>query len=287
MKTSQNISDMDNTIRKAYVAGKFYPETRQESENLINKIKLKEQEKIKYSLADHEIIGAVLPHAGHIFSGYQTIHFFEIFARRNQKCETFILLHPVHRGGDYEFASDNSDFWTGPLGKSKVDNEFIDTMGLSRSDDFLKWEHSAEVFLPFIQYYEQENLMIVPVGFSWQKPESAKKVAEMILNAENILNRKICVIASSDFSHFLTPEQGKEKDQIVLDRILNMDTEGVYSEIRKHNISVCGYGPIMALMYYSKLKYPKAKAEVLSRGHSGDVYPSDEVVDYISVLFYS
>ena len=277
---------MESSLRNAYVAGKFYPDNAKESENLIEALKKREQERINYSLSKKEIIGAILPHAGHMFSGYQAIHFFEIFARRNQRCDTMIILHPVHRGGSFEYASDTTEFWAGPFGKTKVDNEFIEAMQVNRSDEFLKWEHSAEVFLPFIQYYENDKLSIVPIGFSWQSPENADKVAEKIARAESELDRNICIIASSDFSHFLTPERGENQDQIVLDRILNMDPEGVYAEVRRHNISVCGYGPIMTLMYYSRQNKKGTTAEVLARGHSGEVYPSDSVVDYISILFH-
>lgn len=277
---------MESYVRKAYVSGKFYPDTEIETEHLIEKLRSREQKKIHYNLAGKDIVGAILPHAGHVFSGYQTIHFFEIFSRRNQECDSFIILHPVHRGGDYEYATDNAGFWQSSLGKIKVDNEFIEAMDVNRSDDFLKWEHSAEVFLPFIQHYEKESPMIVPLGFSWQHPESAKDVAEKIKAAEIETGRKVCIIASSDFSHFLTPEQGEKKDQIVIDRILNMDPEGVYSEIQRHNISVCGYGPIMTLMYYAKQQNKEVVPEILARGHSGEVHPSDSVVDYISILFY-
>jgi AmmeMemoRadiSam system protein B len=60
----------------------------------------------------------------------------------------------------------------------------------------------------------------------------------------------------------------------------------VYDHIIKDKISVCGYGPIMSLIYYANLKEEKTSAEVLVRGHSGEVYPSEKVVDYVSLLFY-
>jgi AmmeMemoRadiSam system protein B len=53
-----------------------------------------------------------------------------------------------------------------------------------------------------------------------------------------------------------------------------------------NNISVCGYGPIMALMEYSKFRSDEPRADILSRGNSARTYPSDEVVDYVSMIFY-
>jgi hypothetical protein len=42
----------------------------------------------------------------------------------------------------------------------------------------------------------------------------------------------------------------------------------------------------MTLIEYSKLVAKNPKAEILKIGHSGEVIPSDEVVDYVSMLFY-
>ncbi len=61
------------------------------------------------------------------------------------------------------------------------------------------------------------------------------------------------MIASSDFSHFVHPDKGKELDKYVIDEILNLNSKGVFKEVREKNISVCGYGPIMTLIEYSKL----------------------------------
>jgi AmmeMemoRadiSam system protein B len=75
-------------------------------------------------------------------------------------------------------------------------------------------------------------------------------------------------------------------DQKVIDKILSFDAEGLYKTIISNNISVCGYGPVMTLLYYSNALEKQVKAEVLSKGHSGEIYPSDSVVDYVSMIFY-
>ncbi len=282
-----DICEMGNSVRKAYVAGKFYPSSAPEITGLIHDLRKHEKSSIDYSLSGKNIIGAVLPHAGHIFSGYHVIHFFEILSAGINQIETFVIVHPIHRGGEPDFAADGNDAWKTPLGETAVDREFIDEMGIECSEKLHQWEHSAEVMLPFIQEYAGYNVRIVPVGMGWQHPDASRKVAGAILRAEKATKRKICVIASSDFSHYLDPETGREKDQIILDHILNMEPLEIYSAVRKNDISVCGYGPIMTLMFYAGSKYPGAKSIVLSRGHSGEIYPSENVVDYISILFYT
>lgn len=277
---------MAPSIRKAYVAGKFYPGTRPEIANLIEDLREKEMNKLDFDPENKNIIGGILPHAGHIYSGSHVIHFFEALIKSKNKFDDFIILHPVHRGGDIDFASDENDYWSSPLGKIALDREFIDAMQLPSLEEIHKWEHSAEVMLPFIQYYNLNDKKIVPVGMCWQHPETSKKIAKKLAKACEQTGKKICILASSDFSHFIEPEKGKIMDQKAIDRILNMEPEKLYNTIRRDNISICGYGPIMTLMYFAMGTQENVKVEILSKGHSGEVYPSDSVVDYVSMIFY-
>ena len=277
---------MEKSVRKAWVAGKFYPSTVAGIDEMFGKLRNREKAAINFELSGKRILGAVLPHAGHIYSGYQTIHFFEILAASKQEPETFVIIHPIHRGGEIDFATDENIAWRTPLGDVPLDNAFIDAMQIPRSGNLLQGEHSAEVILPFIQKYSAKNIHIVPIGMARQNPDTSKGVSEMIAKAVRETGRRICVIASSDFSHYLDPLSGRKKDQMVLEHIIGMEPDKIYNTVRKNDISVCGYGPIMALMYYTRFIANEVEAMVLSRGHSGEVYPSDSVVDYISILFY-
>ncbi len=277
---------MEHPVRKAYVAGKFYPSTEAGIDEMFEKIRLREVEHIDYDLSHKQLIGAVLPHAGVMYSGYQTIHFFEIMAASSPPIDTCIIVHPFHRGGDVDFATDKNTAWRTPLGEVALDMEFIREMDIHKSDKLHQWEHSAEVLLPFIQKYTGRNIKIVPVGMGRQDPETSSKIADSVLKAQVATGRKILFLASSDFSHYLDPESGRKKDQLVLDHILSLDAGGIYTSVRRNDVSVCGYGPIMSLMYYALGRFPDVKVRVLSRGHSGEVYPSESVVDYISILFY-
>lgn len=277
---------METVIREPVVAGKFYSQNKDELLRQLFKLKEQEAGSVSYQLSDNKIIGAILPHAAHIYSGSQTIHFFEILQKSKTQADTFVILHPIHRDEKFDFAGDSSTHWKTPLGCSKLDVDFYKEMDIPLSSSFHKWEHSAEVILPFIQAYGFEGSMILPVGISWQTPAISKKLSDKIIKAAKSTRRKICILASSDFSHYEKPEDGYCKDELVIKQILNLDPEGVYGEIRAHKISVCGYGPIMSLLYFILENYPQAEAKILARGHSGQVVPSENVVDYVSLLFY-
>jgi AmmeMemoRadiSam system protein B len=274
-------------IRKAYVAGKFYPSHAGEIKNLIDSIRERNIYKVPSELDFRNLIGAILPHAGHVFSAYQTLPVFEILKEVNADIDSFLILHPLHRGGEREFGSDAHTHWETPLGAMELDSEFLEEMEIYRSEQLLNQEHSAEVILPFLQYYGFGSKKIIPVGITNQTPENARLVSEMIRKASLKTNRKIFIIASSDFSHFLSAESGRKQDQKVIDAIFSKDIERIFHIIRSEGISVCGYGPIMTLMDYSMKTHPDYKSEILARGHSGQVHASSEVVDYISFLFYN
>jgi AmmeMemoRadiSam system protein B len=273
--------------RRPAVAGRFYPGNASEIRHQLSHILDRERPLIEMALAEKEIIGAVVPHAGYMFSGYQAIHFFEILKRSKQQFDTFFIINPNHTGYGEEISLDENDLWETPLGKVEIDYDFYDLLDFAESEAAHKFEHSGEVMVPMLQNSLDYDFRIVPITLSHQNLENARVIAKAIHRANALLKKKICVIASSDFSHFVEPDEGKKLDRPVIEEILNMNPEGVYREVRESNLSVCGFGPIMALMEYADMVAHKPRARILRKGHSGEIMPSDEVVDYVSILFYT
>ena len=81
----------------------------------------------------------------------------------------------------------------------------------------------------------------------------------------------------------------KSCTNLVINRILENSIRGLYDTIRENKSSVCGYGPIMTLMFYSRMVQTNYKVEILARGNSSQRSDNDEelVVDYVSALFYN
>jgi AmmeMemoRadiSam system protein B len=274
-------------IRKPSVAGRFYPGTKSELTEQINSLYLAEKDKINISYSKENIIGGVIPHAGYMFSGYEAIHFFEVIKHTEKRFDTIIILNPNHSGMGEPVALDTNHFWETPLGNVEIDIEFSQKLDIAESEPAHTYEHSGEVMLPFLLYFLDKPFKIVPISITNQNYEVSKQLANDIYKANQDLKKDILLIASSDFSHYVSPEEGARKDELVLNEILNFNTEEVHVVILKNNISVCGYGPIMTVMEYSKLVSGSPKAEILRKGHSGEVLHSNEVVDYVTILFYS
>ncbi len=273
-------------IRKPYVAGKFYPSDKTELLNLIGRIQETEIDLIKLNLAKNKILGGIVPHAGYIYSAYQAVHFFEILKAAQQKFDTFVIVNPNHTGYGKELNLDPNDAWETPLKTNKTDTELNELLELPYSEEAHKYEHSGEVILPLLQYFIDYDFKIVPITVSVQNYYNAQFVTERLNRASLKLKRKICVISSTDFSHYVSPEEGKNKDKKAINEILKMNPENLIRTVTENKISMCGYGPVATLLEYANSVSDSAKTELLKYGNSGDIYPSSKVVDYASFLIY-
>jgi AmmeMemoRadiSam system protein B len=273
-------------VRKPVVSGAFYPGSGKEIHLLLDRILESEKGNIEIRYSEKPLIGCVVPHAGYIYSAYEAVHFFEIIRRSEYRFETFVIINPNHTGYGQYMEIDSSDAWETPLGQVRLDTELASLMDLPRSDTAQSQEHSAEVMVPLLQKFIPYEYRILPICMLKQNPSTSRELAEKIKNAGDRTGRKLMIIASSDFSHFETPEEGHRKDGLVLEQIERLDTEKLYETVLKNRISVCGYGPIMTLMEYAGMVSAGPRSTVLARGHSGKTRPSGSVVDYVTILFH-
>lgn len=273
---------MSEFIRKPAVAGMFYPANPNALRDKIADLLESERGRIRTELATPKIIGGVVPHAGYIYSGYEAVHFFELIRLTGKMFDTVVILNPDHQGYSPSFATSPHDEWETPLGCLPIDKEMA--AYFPASEIAHRNEHSAEVMLPFIQVMLNDEVKILPISIGNPTPETAKKLAQLIFDASKETGHKILIIASSDFSHYVTPEDGKMLDNLVLEKIEKLDSDGVYRAVRNLGITVCGYGPIMTLIEYSLLCSKKLKVDIAARGNSGKHAPSQSVVDYITII---
>ncbi len=78
----QYLKSTSMTTRLPVVAGSFYPGTKKEIDDLLDRIFSHEKQNIQISLSAKDLIGAVVPHAGYIFSAYEAVHAFEILSKK-------------------------------------------------------------------------------------------------------------------------------------------------------------------------------------------------------------
>ncbi|MBR4447466.1 MEMO1 family protein [Methanobrevibacter sp.] len=280
-------------LRQPAVAGAFYPDNPEILKKLIESCFL-DYAGVGYlpklnSFDDKDYpINVMVPHAGYQYSGAIASHgYCEIV--KNGFPEVFIIISPNHTGFGSEISVFNEGEWITPLGNVEVDKEFAEAI-IESSDiasaDFTAHirEHSIEVQLPFLQYFSND-FKIVPITMGRQNFVTSNDLSNSIVDAADKLNKSYCVIASTDLSHFNNQEKANKVDGFVLEDIGEMNEFKLFEEVVQYNITMCGYGPVMATMALSK-RCGKKTSEILAYGTSGDVTGDfTSVVGYASGIF--
>jgi MEMO1 family protein len=265
-------------MRSPAVAGKFYPRKGSQVTEEINDLYDRHlgRRPALTKEGPRSIVGLVVPHAGYMYSGPVAIHAYDALARDGFP-EAFIVIGPNHSGMGSPVAMTTEDFET-PLGAVRIDEDIVSRLGRIIANDPIphRHEHSIEVQLPFIQLID-DQVTFVPIAMAAQDPETAAEVAEEIKKA--CQGRDVVIIASTDFSHYVPVEVARRRDQAVIDRILDLDAPGVYETVVRKGVSMCGYGPVMAMLLASG----GSGARLLKYGTSGDVAPMADVVGYAAI----
>jgi AmmeMemoRadiSam system protein B len=173
--------------------------------------------------------------------------------------------------------------WETPLGTVDIDEDLAGAIagvtGIIDLDERAHaYEHSIEVQVPFLQYLYGE-VEIVPISMMLQDLETSLEVGRDIARAIVDSGGRPAILASTDFSHYVTKEVAHENDHLAIERITSMDPPGLYRIVRERNISMCGFGPVMAAIECTR-EMGASKGRLLKYATSGDVMPMRDVVGY-------
>ncbi|MEM2006521.1 MAG: AmmeMemoRadiSam system protein B [Sulfolobales archaeon] len=235
-------------------------------------------------------LGFVVPHAGYMYSGPAAAHAYYALSME-KKPRTIVLIGPNHTGVGPSVSVYPEGLWETPLGRVPVDSELAKLIAgssrFARLDTTAhEYEHSIEVQLPFLQYVLKEDFTIVPITILNQTPRVAEDLAKSILSAVQLSKRDpydILIIASTDLTHYEPHDIAHRKDQLVIERIVQLDPDGLFRVVVEKDISMCGPGSTMALIYFAKA-LNAGGARLLKYFTSGDITGEKSwVVGYAAV----
>lgn len=284
-------------MREPAVAGQFYPDDPDELSEMIEECYTHKLGPSKLPgkpvKGKRSIKGLVVPHAGLPYSGPCVAHaYLELF--KDGMPETFIILGPNHHGVGAGVATMTDD-WEMPFGKAILDKQLAKLLikDVVKEDDLAHhYEHSVEVQIPFLQKLKKD-LKFVPITMARQDFATAKEVGETMANA--VEGRDVVIIAASDFSHvgsnFSVPvpagknagQYAAAQDSIAIKEILAMNPQGLVEKVSKHHITMCGYGPVAAMMICAQ-KMGASKAKLLKYYSSYEVMPASSAVGYAAIV---
>ena len=295
--------DRLSSMRKPTVAGQFYSGDRTHLEQQIESCFV--DERGPKSLPDivqgkKPIKGLIVPHAGYVFSGAIAAHSYYYLAA-NSFADTFIILGPNHTGMGSGVSLMDDGSWETPLGSVPINESLAKQLqkGIIDKDETAHlYEHSIEVQLPFLQFCAKDKLFdFIPICISMQDAETSKEIGKILADVIKNSNERIVILASTDFSHagfnymsMPTPgmnvdDYAKKQDKLAINQIINMDSEGLINTVHSSNITMCGYGPVAAMLTAAKLLGAK-QVELLKYGTSYEVQPGSSCVGYGALAIY-
>src|SRR3954464_14596969 len=144
-------------IRQPAVSGRFYPGNPTELIEAIQTYTSPPANRI-------EVIGAVIPHAGYMYSG----HVAGAVYARLQLPPRAIVMCPNHTGLGPPLSIMRAGSWLTPLGELAIDEEMSEAL-MHEDPDLIddaaahRREHATEVQVPFIQHIVGPNARFVPI----------------------------------------------------------------------------------------------------------------------------
>jgi AmmeMemoRadiSam system protein B len=266
-------------LRLPAVAGTFYPDHPRELSRQILQFAKQEETREKIPCR-----ACLVPHAGYMYSGGVAG---AVYARIALPQRIIVLgVRHFPRGAEAAILSEGA--WRTPLGDAPMDRDLAARISracpLLREDAIAhEREHSLEVQLPFLQLLSP-GFAFVPIALGTIHFDELVSIGESI---GNILSTEpdVLLLVTSDFNHYEDEATTRRKDRLAIEKILQFDPRGLFDVCHHEEISMCGLGPVIALLTALR-KIGSNNAELVkyatSAAISGD--PS-AVVGYAGFLF--
>jgi len=265
-------------VRHAAVAGRFYPgnpdDLRAEASSYL----------AQANQAPIRALGCISPHAGYMYSGHVAG---AVFARVEvpPRC---IVLCPNHTGVGRALAVMSEGAWQTPLGDVPITGELAADLkrrfpALNEDSAAHRAEHAAEVELPFLML-RQPKLTFVPIALGTSQFDVLHQLGMALAEVIAVQANPVLIVASSDMNHYESDAVTRVKDHRAIERILSLDPRGLYEVVTQQQISMCGFGPAVAMLTAARQLGAKS-AELVKYATSGDISGDrDMVVGYAGVV---
>jgi MEMO1 family protein len=280
-------------IRQPAVADQFYPESKEECEELINKLLDKVSDNAKFTefktafIGSNEVLhGIVVPHAGWVFSGeiaayaYNLVKFYvdNKMTKMGKVFKKIILIGPNHVVATDKAVVDTNDFWQTPLGQIKLFKPKFECKSFIYDGHVHLEEHNLEVQIPFIQHIFKDtnpDIEILPIILGKPNMDEFDKILAQILK---FYDDETLFIISTDLSHYTPLDEARKKDSLSIQILQNLDFP------KAQAIDACGKIPLMMMMLLcNQLKIKPTVLKYATSAENGGDYNS--VVGYVSLVF--
>jgi len=227
------------------------------------------------------ISAGVVPH--HLLAGELIATFFKTVKEKGEDIDTVIIIGPNHQGIGADITI--SDYgWQTLFGSLECDGDLVEdilsykTLNAEIDNDLLETDHAASNLIPYLKYY-LPNAKVVTVLFSRRVTlRQTEDMAEIL--AYQAKSKKLLVIGSIDFSHGLSVEEGKKKDEVTLSAINHNDLGSIKKMTNEHLDS-----PETLCTLLSYMEISRSSSPILLDHKNAADYLKDQKIDECTTYF--
>ncbi len=228
------------------------------------------------------VCGGITPH--HLLAGSLISSFMKTVSAADP--EVVVVLAPNHKGLGVNYVQTSSLDWQTPFGILKAaaeDAESLVNGGISGSNSALMQEdHSISGLVPYIKYY-MPNARILPLLLNGNNSlDDSRRLGEAIQN--KLKGKKYIVIASIDFSHYLTLDKADKMDEVTLKAINDRNLKEI-DGMGNDNLD----SPPTLISFLSAMTAEGAdKSKLLAHSNSARIIKINpkETTSYFTMVFY-
>lgn len=229
---------------------------------------------------DGDIIGVIVPHAGHRYSGHVAGYAFA--ALRNLSFDLIAIISPYHNHTQYPLLTTAHEAYSTPLGNIQADQLTLTELNIALDIPITPIandkEHSLEIELPFLQRVLKNDFKLLPIMIHSQEVEVAQKLGNALTTI--LKNKKALIIASTDLSHFYDQKTANILDNEMLKRFEAFNPESIFEAEQTGKGFACGHAAVASMLWATQ-QLGADKVQILKYATSGDI-----TGDYSSVVGY-
>ncbi|HEX7393451.1 MAG TPA: AmmeMemoRadiSam system protein B [Anaerolineaceae bacterium] len=220
-----------------------------------------------------KVVGLVVPHAGHIYSGRTAAHAFK--AVRGEQRRLVVIISPLHGYHPAQALTSAHRAYLTPLGPLWIDTEAVQALdeslrsrcGWGLTPVSRDQEHSLEIELPFLQRALAGEFKLLPIMLRTQDETEIRQIAAGLV--EVLRGCSFLLVASTDLSHFFPEKVANILDNEMLRQVAAFSAEGVLQAERDERGFACGVAALAAVLWASK-ELGASRVEILHHSTSAD-----------------
>lgn len=239
------------------------------------------QAKRENKTVSYTIAGGVIPH--HLLPGFIIADFFHRLVP--QKPRTIILVGPNHPERGAHKALSSLSGWQTPFGVVQPDRKIIRDLVKQNliyiDEEVLPDEHSVAGIMPFIKQYIP-SAEVVPIILTSRFTQ--KDLRELAVALAAYQSKDTVLLASVDFSHYLTNKKAQEKDKTTL-RIID---EYNYAQLLSLNNDYLDSPSSIVVFLMVMQEWETTRRDIYFHTNSGELQndESGATTSYFSIAYY-